>query len=64
VSVESWAQKIVEDELQEPVEVYDDGSQNSMYDLRIGPADSPAIAIECVGAVDMVQGEESRLQPG
>jgi hypothetical protein len=52
MSVESWARKIVRDELQESVVVHDDNSQPSMYDLRIGPADSPAIAIECVGAVD------------
>jgi hypothetical protein len=64
MSVESWAQKIVQDELQESVVVHDDNSQPSMYDLRIGPADSPAIAIECVGAVDSVRTETWNLGPG
>lgn len=64
MSVESWAQKIVQDELQQSVVVHDDNSQPSMYDLRIGPADSPAIAIECVGAVDSVRTETWNLGPG
>ena len=32
--------------------VHDDGSAEAMYDLRVGSLESPAIAIECVGAVD------------
>jgi hypothetical protein len=64
MSVESWAQKIIQDELQESVVVHDDNSQASRYDLRIGPADSPAIAIECVGAVDSVRTETWNLGPG
>ena len=33
---------------------HDDGSANSMYDLRIGPAYAPEVASECVGAVDPI----------
>ena len=32
--------------------VNDDGSAPGMYDLRVGPANAPQVAIECVGAVD------------
>ena len=64
MTVESWAQKIVQDELREPVVVHDDNSQPSMYDLRIGPVDSPAIAIECTGAVDKVRTETWNVGPG
>jgi len=35
--VEEWAAKVVAAELGMPVEVHDDGSQQSMYDLRVGP---------------------------
>ncbi len=63
MSVESWAQSIVQNELRESVVVHDDNSQPSMYDLRIGPVDSPAIAIECVGAVDGVRTETWNIGP-
>jgi hypothetical protein len=52
VTVEPWAQQIIEKELNRPVVVHDDGSQASMYDLRIGAVEAPEVAIECVGAVD------------
>jgi hypothetical protein len=64
MTVESWAQKIVQDELRESVVVHDDNSQPSMYDLRIGPVESPAIAIECTGAVDKVRTETWNVGPG
>lgn len=63
MSVESWAQKIVQDELREPVVVHDDNWQPSMYDLRVGPAQSPVIAIECIGAVDRRQTETWNIGP-
>jgi hypothetical protein len=34
------------------VERNDDGSKASLYDLRVGPADRPEIAIECVRDID------------
>jgi hypothetical protein len=37
---------------QTPGDVHDDGSQTSMYDLRIGAVEAPDVAIECVGAVN------------
>jgi len=63
MSVETWAMKIVQDELQEPVVVHDDNSQPSMFDLRVGPAESPVIAIECVGAVDKDRTETWNIGP-
>jgi hypothetical protein len=49
---EEWARRIVQNELGQVVEVNDNGSAASMYDLRIGSADAPDFAIEVVGAVD------------
>jgi hypothetical protein len=46
------AQQLIAETLGLDVHVHDDGSANSMYDLRIGPADRPLAAIEVVGAVD------------
>jgi hypothetical protein len=54
---EEWARRIVEKELRRSVVVNDDGSMPSMYDLRIGPADAPELAVECVGAVDPIRAE-------
>lgn len=54
MTVERWAQQIIEMELNRPVVVHDDGSQPSMYDLCIGATEAPDVAIECVGAVDAV----------
>lgn len=39
-------------ELGRTVVINDDGSAPGMYDLRVGSADAPEVAIECVGAVD------------
>ena len=41
MTVERWAQQIIEKELDCPVVVHDDGSQPSMYDLRIGAVEAP-----------------------
>jgi len=64
VTAERWAQQIIEKELDCPVVVHDDGSQPSMYDLRIGPAEAPDVAIECVRAVDSVGTETWNVGPG
>jgi hypothetical protein len=49
---EEWARRILEKELKRNVALNDDGSKLGMYDLRVGPADAPVMAVECVGAVD------------
>jgi hypothetical protein len=64
VTVEGWAQRIIEKELNRPVFVHDDGSQSSMYDLRIGAGEAPKVAIECVRAVDPVSAETWNVGPG
>jgi hypothetical protein len=64
VTVEQWAQQIIEKELNRPVVVHDDGSQASMYDLRIGAVEAPEVAIECVGAVDPDRTETWNVGPG
>ena len=64
MTVEQWAQHIIQKELNRPVVVYDDGSQPSMYDLRIGAVEAPDVAIECVGAVDSVFTETWNVGPG
>jgi len=64
VTVERWAQQIIENELNRRVVVHDDGSQPSMYDLRIGPAVAPDVVIECVRAVDPDRTETWNVGPG
>ena len=64
MTVERWAQQIIEKELNRPVVIHDGGSQPSMYDLRIGVAEAPDVAIECVGAVDSVRTETWNVGPG
>jgi hypothetical protein len=64
VAFERWAQRIIEKELNRPVVIHDDGSQPSMYDLRIGAVEAPDVAIECVGAVDSVRTETWNVGPG
>jgi hypothetical protein len=49
---EERARRVVEHHLGRPVEIHDDRTGPSMFDLRVGPADAPAIAIEVTGAVD------------
>lgn len=61
---EEWARLVLEKELKrEDVIVNDDGSAPGMYDLRIGPADAPEMAIECVGAVDSTFTETWNVGP-
>ncbi len=60
---EEWARRIVEKELGRSVVVNDDGSRPGMYDLRIGPANAPEMAIECVGAVDQTRTETWNVGP-
>jgi hypothetical protein len=64
VTSERWAQLIIEKELDCRVVVHDDGSQPSMYDLRIGTVEAPDVAIECVRAVDPVGTETWNVGPG
>lgn len=51
-AAEEWARRIIEIESGRNVTHHDDGSQPSMYDLRIGDVDAPELAVEVVGAVD------------
>jgi hypothetical protein len=64
VTVEEWAGRIIEKELNRRVVVHDDGSKPGMYDLRIGDAEAPDVAIECVRAVDPVRAETWSVGPG
>jgi hypothetical protein len=61
--VEEWAKKILSRELNCSVELHDNGSIPSMYDLRVGLVSSPEIAIECVGAVNQVFTETWNVGP-
>jgi len=63
MSVESWAQVICQRELQQVVVIHDDQSESGMYDLRVGPRAAPAIAIECVRAMDRVLTELWNVGP-
>jgi len=45
---EEWARLVIERHLGRTVHKNDDGSRDSMYDLRIEPPDSAELAIECV----------------
>lgn len=60
---EEWARRIIENELGRSVALNDDNSKARMYDLRIGPSDTPEIAIECVGAVDSIFTETWNIGP-
>ena len=60
---EEWAGRIIETELNCVVVIHDDGSKPSMYDLRIGSADAPEMAVECVGTVDPKLTETWNLGP-
>ena len=60
---EDWARRIVQNALNRDVHIHDDNSQPSMYDLRIGPADTPEVAIECVGAVNRTYTETWNVGP-
>ncbi len=58
-----WVRGILKKELKQDVEINDDGSAPGMYDLRVGPADAPEMAIECVGAVDPIFTETWNVGP-
>jgi hypothetical protein len=60
---ENWARQIVEKELNAPTVINDDGSAPGMYDLRIGPAHAPQVAIECFQAVDEAFTETWNIGP-
>jgi len=60
---EEWARRILEKELKRNVALNDDGSMPGMYDLRVGPADAPEMAVECVAAVDRILTETWNLGP-
>ena len=64
MTVERWAQQIIENELDRQIVIHDDGSKPGMYDLRVGPAEAPDVAIECVRAVDSVSAETWNVGPG
>jgi hypothetical protein len=49
---EEFARILIQRELGRPVSISDDGSENSMYDLRIGTKEAPEVAIECVRAMN------------
>ncbi len=63
-SHEEFARIVTERELCRSVIVHDDGSQDSMYDLRVGRKETPEIAIECVGAVNSKFVESWKAGPG
>ena len=63
MSIEERARRIIQRELQRTVILHDDGSAPGLYDLRVGPADAPEIAIECVRAVDRVRTETWNIGP-
>jgi hypothetical protein len=60
---EEWARWIVQNALGQIVHINDDNSMPGMYDLRIGSADAPDVAIECVGAVDSTYSEKWNIGP-
>jgi hypothetical protein len=43
---------MLEKDLRRDVALKDDGSMPSIYDLRVGAANAPEVAVECVGAID------------
>ncbi len=59
-----WAQRIVSVAVGAEVHEHDDNTAVSMYDLRIGPVESPTMAIEVVGAVDREWTETWNVGPG
>jgi len=63
ITVEEHARRVLTRELNRPVVRHDDGSAPGLYDLRVGTATQPDIAIECVGAVDPVRVETWNIGP-
>lgn len=62
-AAEVFARRVVERELKRLVVINDDNSAPGMYDLRVGSADAPEMAIECVGAVDQTYTETWNIGP-
>lgn len=60
---EEGARRVVQRALRRTVVKNDNGSEDGMYDLRIGPADAPEVAIECVRAVDSTFTETWNVGP-
>src|SRR5918992_6228603 len=63
MTFEECARRILQRELRRPVVLHDDGRRPGLYDLRVGDAEAPDIAIECVGAVDSVRTETWNIGP-
>jgi hypothetical protein len=63
MSVERRAQVILQRAMQREIVIHDDGSQPGMYDLRVGSASAPEVAIECTGAVDPIRTETWNVGP-
>lgn len=61
---EEWARRVIAAELRCLVEFHDDGSEDGMYDLRVGDSSSPRIAIEVTAAVDRLRTETWKAGPG
>ena len=49
---EEWARLVLGKHLGRVAEMHDDGTQDSMCDLRVGTVEAPEIAIECVQDAD------------
>jgi len=49
---EEWACRVVSQHLGRTVDAHDDNSAPGMFDLRVGPAHAPEMAIEVTGAID------------
>lgn len=60
---EEWVRRVIQNALGRPVHINDDNSMPGMYDLRVGTADAPEIAIEVVGAVDPTYTETWNVGP-
>jgi hypothetical protein len=61
---EEIARKTIIHELGQDVEQHDDGSQQGMYDLRVGSADNPTIVIEVTAARDKTSSQiENTVAP-
>src|SRR5918999_3186840 len=63
MTFEECARRILQRELRRPAVLHDDGRRPGLYDLRVGDAEAPDIAIECVGAVDSVRTETWNIGP-
>jgi hypothetical protein len=62
--IEEWARFVVQHALGVEVQRHDDGSQPSMYDLRVGSTAEPHAAIEVTMAADQAWMEAATLLSG